>query len=579
MPNAIKYNVSAETLALKKGNFYIGTGDVGKGPTSNTGFYNGITPPSGGYTIYLNKSSGGPSIYTVSSDPQLTGLTSQIAAQTLPTAADALGWYNSQTDKMVFNIDYPAIVTSGLTLNLDAGFTPGYPTTGATWYDVSSSVANATLVGSPVFSTGLNDFGGSFKFSTNQYVNLTTSSIFTNSSYTIETWQEVDNFPSSQRNAFRTSVSIYGQDAGNVVSIEWYQFSDEGNKISVVNANQSEITSTPDAYALNTWCQVVFTYNISNNTGILYINGVQNASRSFAPFSGSSPTIRLAREVTGCANCYSWEGNFAINRFYNRVLSAAEILQNYNVEIAQQNTFSTEYQAILNYATSLGYTLPSTNQRFKQNKLLVDLKRVGVWEKLDSFAMFATDGSSNFALIDWKRLTTYTAVNSPTFTTNSGFLGNGTSSYIDTNFNISTGTNYKLNDASRNYWIDDSGSGSGGALDGIDASAYNNTSFFNATQRINSVLSSGIALAANVYGWHGIYRSTSTDISFSTTSGGYVSTTQTSQTLINTNQLIMRFQTTYGGRRIFKFYSLGANLTSSGDNLYYNAINTYLTSL
>jgi hypothetical protein len=30
MPNAIKYNVSAETLALKKGNFYIGTGDVGK---------------------------------------------------------------------------------------------------------------------------------------------------------------------------------------------------------------------------------------------------------------------------------------------------------------------------------------------------------------------------------------------------------------------------------------------------------------------------------------------------------------------------------------------------------------------
>jgi hypothetical protein len=30
MPNAIKYNVSSETLALKKGNFYIGTGDVGK---------------------------------------------------------------------------------------------------------------------------------------------------------------------------------------------------------------------------------------------------------------------------------------------------------------------------------------------------------------------------------------------------------------------------------------------------------------------------------------------------------------------------------------------------------------------
>ena len=32
MPNAIKYNVSAETLALKK-NFWIETGDVSKGPT------------------------------------------------------------------------------------------------------------------------------------------------------------------------------------------------------------------------------------------------------------------------------------------------------------------------------------------------------------------------------------------------------------------------------------------------------------------------------------------------------------------------------------------------------------------
>jgi hypothetical protein len=82
MPNPIKYNTSAETLALKKGNFWIGTGDVGKGPTSSTGFYNGITPPSGGYTIYLNKASGGPSIYTVSTEAELTGLTNTISVST-----------------------------------------------------------------------------------------------------------------------------------------------------------------------------------------------------------------------------------------------------------------------------------------------------------------------------------------------------------------------------------------------------------------------------------------------------------------------------------------------------------------
>ena len=130
MPNPIKYSTSAQTLALKKGNFYIGTGDVGKGPTSTTDYYNGITPPSGGYTIYLNKASGGPSIYTAANDAALISLSNTIAGQTFATAAAALAWFSTQTDKMVFNADYPAVVTNGLVLNVDAGFTPSYPTTG-----------------------------------------------------------------------------------------------------------------------------------------------------------------------------------------------------------------------------------------------------------------------------------------------------------------------------------------------------------------------------------------------------------------------------------------------------------------
>jgi hypothetical protein len=74
MPNAVNYNVSPQTQALKKGNFWIATGDVGKG----AGYWNGITPPSNGYTIYLNKSSNGPAIYTVSTEAQLTGLHQQL---------------------------------------------------------------------------------------------------------------------------------------------------------------------------------------------------------------------------------------------------------------------------------------------------------------------------------------------------------------------------------------------------------------------------------------------------------------------------------------------------------------------
>jgi hypothetical protein len=108
-----------------------------------------------------------------------------------------------------------------------------------------------------------------------------------------------------------------------------------------------------------------------------------------------------------------------------------------------------DYQAVLDYATTQGYTLPSPSQQLLQNQLVVDLKDAGVWSKLDTFAVFATDGDSNFALIDWKRLTQYTGVNSPTFNVNEGFEGNGTSSYLNTNYNPNTNAvNLSLNSTS-----------------------------------------------------------------------------------------------------------------------------------
>ena len=103
-------------------------------------------------------------------------------------------------------------------------------------------------------------------------------------------------------------------------------------------------------------------------------------------------------------------------------------------------SFDADYQAVLDYATTQGYTLPSAGQQTLQNQLVVDLKDGGIWSKLDTFGVFATDGDSDFALIDWKRLSDYTAINSPTFNINDGYEGNGTSSYINLNFNASTET-------------------------------------------------------------------------------------------------------------------------------------------
>jgi hypothetical protein len=116
--------------------------------------------------------------------------------------------------------------------------------------------------------------------------------------------------------------------------------------------------------------------------------------------------------------------------------------------------FDADYQAVLDYATTQGYTLPSSGQQALQNQLVLDLKTAGVWSKLDTFGVFATDGDSDFALIDWIKLSDYTAVNSPTFTTNEGFKGNATSSYINTNFNPATqGVNFANDNAGISFYV------------------------------------------------------------------------------------------------------------------------------
>ena len=46
----------------------------------------------------------------------------------------------------------PKIVTNGLIFNADAGFTPSYPTSGTSWYDLGPSGNTGTLTNGPTFN-------------------------------------------------------------------------------------------------------------------------------------------------------------------------------------------------------------------------------------------------------------------------------------------------------------------------------------------------------------------------------------------------------------------------------------------
>jgi hypothetical protein len=66
--------------------------------------------------------------------------------------------------------------------------------------------------------------------------------------------------------------------------------------------------------------------------------------------------------------------------------------------------FDTDYQAVLDRATSLGFSLPCTYEKLKQNNLVIDLKNANLWSGLSQFYMFKLDtscASPGFSLINW----------------------------------------------------------------------------------------------------------------------------------------------------------------------------------
>jgi hypothetical protein len=316
MPNAIKYNTSAETLALKKGNFWIGTGDVGKGPTSSTGFYNGLTPPSGGYTIYLNKSTGGPSVYTVITEAQMVSLTNSIGSQSFTTSGQCLNWFATQTDKMIFNRDYEEIVTNGLVLNVDAGFTPSYPTTGTTWYDVSSSSNNGTLTNGPIYNSSN---GGSIVFDgVDDYVNLGTTDFGITRDFTVSFWVNMTQTGVMQifTKGYNVPYGIYiSKQSNNTLTCQ----------ISLASGSGEVITTTNNYSGITNWTVV------RNNTTLTwYINGVINNITSISSFDVSQSNSKQWRIASNFDSALGQlKGNMYSQLVYNRAISKEEIAQNY----------------------------------------------------------------------------------------------------------------------------------------------------------------------------------------------------------------------------------------------------------
>jgi hypothetical protein len=238
-----------------------------------------------------------------------------------------------------------------------------------------------------------------------------------------------------------------------------------------------------------------------------------------------------------------------------------------------------DYQAVLDYATTQGYTLPSASQQLLQNQLVVDLKDGGIWSKLDTFGVFATDGNSDFALIDWIRLSQYTAVNSPTFTTNEGFKGDGVAAYVDSGYNYNGNVTqndlhfggYAFNDRITNNIIGGVDSGSNDVAiiplllsDGNSFGRCNNTGRQNFTH--------------NQIGVHIISRNIGTSVNLISPNGIVSNPLSNSATGVpNANMTSLKWGTLYGDNTVSLVHA-GVSVNSELTD-FYTAVNSYMDSI
>lgn len=253
--------------------------------------------------------------------------------------------------------------------------------------------------------------------------------------------------------------------------------------------------------------------------------------------------------------------------------------------------FDSDYQAILNRATALGYTLPSAAQQVKQNTFLVALKTAGVWNLLDILYVYATDGNSDFATLNWKAPTLFQCakVNSPTFTTNQGFTGNGSTSYVNSNWSaFGNGVNYTQNNASMGGYVNSNIAESTGDVWGIRNGAnqaeLNPRTGGNVLAGSLNALSAFNAANANSIGFYHSQR-TAVNLQKVFKNGVLLDTKATASAALGIVSLTACCSNFIPGPLAFNFSSRQIGLLFAGAGLaglelsFYNAWNTYFTSL
>ena len=241
---------------------------------------------------------------------------------------------------MAFNYS-PKIVTDGLVLYLDAANTKSYVSGSTTWTDISRSGLNGTLINGPTFSSAN---GGSIVFDgVDDYVqslNVPHSALLSN---TIEVAFKVNSYSGTGKFAIAgynlNALRNFSDSSTGMIYVE----SNNKIKSSVITTTQvyRGVTSVTNI-SLQTYYVATLVRDMINGVLLLYINGVLESQNTFDVSSyalwppaspiyvGSNNFIIAYYDSNNWGTGPYFNGSISNVKLYNRVLSQAEITQNFN---------------------------------------------------------------------------------------------------------------------------------------------------------------------------------------------------------------------------------------------------------
>ena len=204
----------------------------------------------------------------------------------------------------------PDIITDGLILCLDAADKNSYPGSGTTWFDLSTQGNDATLSG-PTYNT--TSFGN-FNFDeSNDYAKVDNTSCLPTAAYTKIAW-------------FRPETSTANIISGGSDGQHAFWMAGTSTHLRAGhNGSWSTVSYSPGDMLNQWWCGAV-TFNTTTGW-VLYLNGEQVDTDANTTTFSSGNTVRIGAYYDA-SNLF--DGDIPVAIIYDRVLSASEVLQNYN---------------------------------------------------------------------------------------------------------------------------------------------------------------------------------------------------------------------------------------------------------